>query len=97
MKQNEELTPQMLQMKEASESLLNLVVKNLCETPQKAIVSIVVNGTNSCLICISVDAKDYGKVIGQKGKIVKAIRTLLQAFAGRYRIRFLFEVSETNQ
>jgi len=86
---------QMARMKAASETLLDLIIQNLCEEPQRAVISVIVNGSNSCLISIAVASKDYGKVIGQKGKIVKALRTLLQAFAGRYRIRFLFEVSES--
>ena len=85
------------EMKEATESLLGVVLDTLCEHPDKAQVSVTVNGMNSCLISVAVCEKDYGKVIGQKGKIVKALRTLLQAFAGRYRIRFLFDVSQTSQ
>ena len=87
----------MTEMKEASESLLNLVLSNLCEYPELAIASVVVSGKNACLITVVVDPKDYGKVIGQQGKIVKSLRTILQAFAGKYRVKFLFEVSETPQ
>lgn len=85
------------EMKEASEVLLNVVLKSLCEYPEKSKVEITISGMNSCLISVSVCDQDYGKVIGQKGKIVKALRVLLQAFAGRYRVRFLFDVSETPQ
>jgi len=82
------------QMTLATRTLLELVINNLCDSPNKSDITIDCNGANSCLICVKVSAKDYGKVIGQKGKIVKAIRSLLQAFAGKYRVRFLFEIVE---
>ena len=85
------------EMKDATERLLEIVLGTLCEHPEKAKISVTINGSNSCLISVAVCGTDYGKVIGQKGKIVKALRTLLQAFAGRYRIRFLFDVSEFSQ
>ena len=84
----------MSQMQAASDALLSLLLSNLCQYPENSDVSIIINGTQSCLICLSVDPRDYGKVIGQQGKIIKATRTLLKAFAGKYRVRFLFEITE---
>jgi predicted RNA-binding protein YlqC (UPF0109 family) len=84
------------EMKDATERLLETVLGTLCEHSDYKI-TVTINGTNSCLVSVAVCSSDYGKVIGQKGKIVKALRTLLQAFAGRYRIRFLFDVSEFSQ
>ena len=72
--------------------LLTTVLGVLCEFPERAVVDIKTSSHSSFLIGIKVDPSDYGKVIGQGGEIAKALRTLLRAYAGKHRTKFLFEI-----
>ena len=73
-------------------TLLETVLGVLCEYPQRSIIEIH-NTERAYLINIRVDPSDYGKVIGQGGEIAKALRTLLKAYSGKHRTKFLFEIS----
>ena len=61
-------------------SLLEVVIKNLVDSPEE--VSIEEN-TNAKAICyeVKVAKKDMGKVIGKQGKMAKAIRSIIKAVA----------------
>ena len=78
--------------KDDFQNLLNTVLGVLCEYPEKTVVDIH-DTQSSFLISIKVDPSDYGKVIGHGGEIAKAIRTIIRAYAGKHRIKFLFEIS----
>lgn len=73
-------------------TLLNTVLGVLCEYPERTEVEIQTSGQSSYLISIRVDNSDYGKVIGQGGEIAKALRTIIRAYAGKHRVKFLFEI-----
>ena len=78
-------------MEKATKQLIEVVLDNLCEYPDRAKCD-VQSKNNACLITVSVDPSDYGKVIGQQGRIAKGLRSILQAFAGKFRTKFLFEI-----
>lgn len=74
------------------ETLLNTVLGVLCAYPERTVVEIHTSGQSSFLIGIKVDPSDYGKVIGQGGEIAKALRTIIRAYSGKHRVKFLFEI-----
>ncbi len=60
--------------------MLELLVKNLVDNPNGIEISEKEDGKTTVLE-LKVDPADMGKVIGRQGKIAKAIRTLMKAYA----------------
>lgn len=60
--------------------MLELLVKNLVDNPNGIEISEKEEGKTTTLE-LKVDPSDMGKVIGKQGKIAKAIRTLMKAYA----------------
>ena len=50
------------------------------------------NGADSCMIKISCDKSDIGKIVGRHGKTIMAIRSLVSGAAGRLQKRVSVEV-----
>ena len=60
--------------------MLELLVKNLVDNPDKIDITEKDEGKNLNLE-LRVDPQDMGKIIGRQGKIAKAIRVLMKAYA----------------
>ena len=60
--------------------MLELLVKNLVDNPSAIEISEKEEG-KSLTLELRVDPQDMGKVIGRQGKIAKAIRVLMKAYA----------------
>lgn len=60
--------------------MLEILVKNLVDNPDAIEISEKVDGKVIDLE-LKVDPQDMGKVIGRQGKIAKAIRVLMKAYA----------------
>lgn len=60
--------------------MLELLVKNLVDNPEAIEISEKEEG-KSIILELRVDPQDMGKVIGRQGKIAKAIRVLMKAYA----------------
>jgi predicted RNA-binding protein YlqC (UPF0109 family) len=58
--------------------LVEYIVKSLVDDPASVEVT-VIEGEKSTVLELRTAAEDIGKVIGKHGRIVKAIRTVLQA------------------
>jgi predicted RNA-binding protein YlqC (UPF0109 family) len=58
--------------------LVEYIVKSLVDDPASVEVT-VVEGEKSTILELRTASADIGKVIGKHGRIVKAIRTVLQA------------------
>lgn len=58
--------------------LIEYIAKSLVDEPSAVNVS-VVEGEKSTILELRVAADDIGKVIGKRGRIAKAMRTVLQA------------------
>jgi len=69
------------------------IVKNLVDNPEHVKIN-EIGGTNILIIELSVKKADIGKIIGKRGKIINAIRTLLTSVARRNGIRVTFEIVE---
>ena len=60
--------------------MLEILVKNLVDNPDKIEITEKDEGKTVTLE-LRVDPADMGKVIGRQGKIAKAIRVLMKAYA----------------
>ena len=62
--------------------LLEYLARSLVDNPDGVEVS-TVEGERSIILQLRVDPDDVGKVIGKKGRIAQAMRTLVKASATR--------------
>lgn len=62
------------------EEMLKVLVKDIVDNPDAVSVTTRVEDKTNVLE-LRVDPADMGKVIGRQGKIAKAIRTLMKAYA----------------
>ena len=60
--------------------LLEIIAKNLVDNPEQVSVS-EIKGERSIVLELKVAPDDMGKVIGNLGRIAKAIRTVVKAAA----------------
>ncbi len=74
-------------MKELVETLVKALVKN----PDAVTVTIVRKG-NLEIYQVKVDPDDMGKVIGRKGRIANAIRTVVKAGALRENLKVAVDI-----
>lgn len=76
-------------MKEVLEMIASAIVDN----PNQVKVN-EVEGSKSVILELSVANEDMGKVIGKRGRIAKAIRTVLQAAGTKDDKRVVVEIIE---
>ncbi len=76
-------------MKETIEYLLKMVVSY----PEQLIVNRITKD-NLTILEIIVDPADMGKIIGKQGKVIKAIRTIVNAATIRDKNRTVVEIRE---
>ena len=76
--ENEQMLVNDANMKE----LLEYLAKALVDNPESVEVT-AVEGEKSVILQLRVDPDDVGKVIGKKGRIAQAMRTLVKASANR--------------
>ena len=84
---------QMDQGKESVVEMVEIIARSLVDTPDDVSVE-AVNGTQSCVLELSVHPSDLGKVIGKKGRTAKSIRTLLGAVSMKHSHRYTLEILE---
>lgn len=71
--------------------LVEVIAKALVDTPDEVSVE-VVDGTQSCVVELTVHPSDLGKVIGRRGRTAKSIRTILGAVSMKYGHRYVLEI-----
>ncbi|MBQ2891723.1 MAG: KH domain-containing protein [Bacilli bacterium] len=67
--------------------LLSELIKPLVSRPEEVKVVIVEQSDTSVKVSVSVHKEDLGRVIGRKGRIANAIRTIAHAAAVRDNMR----------
>ena len=72
-------------------NLLIKITQSLVDDPEQVQVDEVVS-SQIIILELRVAKADMGKVIGKQGKTANAIRTLLNAVAGKARKRYMLEI-----
>ncbi|MDR0602305.1 MAG: KH domain-containing protein [Treponema sp.] len=62
--------------------LIEYIAKSLVDEPDSVEVN-VVEGEKSTILELRVSPSDMGKIIGKRGRIAKAMRTVLQASSSK--------------
>lgn len=73
--------------------LIEYVAKSLVDIPDQVSVS-EVEGEQTVILELRVAPGDLGKVIGKQGRIVKAMRIILQAASAKAQKRVVLEIIE---
>jgi predicted RNA-binding protein YlqC (UPF0109 family) len=71
--------------------LVEYIAKSLVDNPDKVSIK-EIEGDKSIIIELSVAEEDMGQVIGKKGRIAKAVRTLVKAAATKENKRVIVEI-----
>jgi len=71
--------------------LVEIMAKALVDNPDQLEVSEIAGG-DTLVIELRPAKEDIGKIIGKKGRNVQAMRTLLNAAAGKLRKRVVLEI-----
>jgi uncharacterized protein len=74
-----------------SAELLDHLARQLVDSPDDVRVERV-EDANGVVLRLHVAPDDVGKVIGRKGRIARALRTVVRASGARRRERFLLEI-----
>jgi uncharacterized protein len=75
------------------QELLLYMVQQLVDVPTLVAVS-ATHGQYTLILKVRVGPSDLGKVVGKKGRIADALRTILSAAAGKQGKRALIEIIE---
>ena len=67
------------------------IVKNLVDDRESVTIT-ETDGGQGMVIALGVEKSDIGKVIGKRGRTIRAIRTLLTSVASRHGIRVHLEI-----
>lgn len=73
------------------EEMLKTLVKNLVDYPDKIEITSKTEDKETTLQ-LRVDPSDMGKVIGRQGKIAKAIRALMKAYATKQGVKINVDI-----
>ena len=73
--------------------LITEIVQALVDHPEEVFVN-EVGGSHTTVLEVRVAKTDIGKIIGKQGRTAQAIRTVLNAAAGKTRQRYLLEIIE---
>jgi hypothetical protein len=76
--------------------LVKMIVQALVDYPEKIEVT-AIEGHMSTVIEVRTGPGDMGKLVGKQGRTADALRTLLVAFGGRYKRRFILEIIDSRE
>lgn len=74
--------------------LLEYIVKNLVKNPDKVLVETEEKEEKTVLI-LKVDSEDMGRIIGKEGRIIRAIREIINAYAMKESKKVTVSVEES--
>ena len=74
-------------------NFVKFIVQALVDNPEQVIVD-EIKGNQSSVIELRVAREDTGKVIGKKGQMANALRTIIYAASAKERKRTLLEIVE---
>ncbi len=71
--------------------LVEVLAKSLVDNPDQVLVTEKLEG-DSIILELKVADSDMGKVIGKRGRIAKALRTVLKAAASKDKQKVMLEI-----
>jgi predicted RNA-binding protein YlqC (UPF0109 family) len=71
--------------------LVEYIARSLVSHPDAVVVR-EINGNDAVILELSVARDDKGRVIGRRGRVANAMRTLLSVAAGKQGKRILLEI-----
>lgn len=71
--------------------LLEYIARSLVDNPDAVVIN-EIEGQQSVILELKVAPEDMGKVIGKQGRIAKAIRTVVKAYATKENKRVVVEI-----
>jgi len=74
--------------------LIENIAKSLADAPSQVRVD-EIEGTNSVVLELHVAPEDMGRIIGRKGRVANAMRTLLRVLAAKQGKRVTLEIVES--
>lgn len=74
--------------------LLEYLVKNLVTNPDKVVVSEEQKEDSKLVLHLSVDSSDMGRIIGKEGRIIRAIREIINSYGMKNSQKVLVDVEE---
>jgi len=75
-------------------AVLDYVVRQLVDEPDSVVIDCVERSSKSVEYRVHVDPSDMGRVIGKRGHVAKAVRTLVRAAAAREGVEASVEIVE---
>ena len=74
--------------------LLEYLVKNLVTNPDKVVVREEQKEDSKLMLHLSVDSSDIGRIIGKEGRIIRAIREIINSYVMKNSKKVLVNVEE---
>lgn len=74
--------------------LLEYLVKNLVTNPDKVVVREEEKEDSKLMLHLSVDSSDMGRIIGKEGRIIRAIREIINSYGMKNSKKVLVNVEE---
>ncbi len=74
--------------------LLEYIVKNLVKNPDKVSIQ-VEEKEGKTVLNLNVDSEDIGRVIGKEGRLIRAIREVINAYAMKESKKVMVSVDES--
>lgn len=74
--------------------LLEYLVKNLVTNPDKVVVREEQKENSKLMLHLSVDSSDMGRIIGKEGRIIRAIREIINSYGMKNSKKVLVNVEE---
>jgi len=73
--------------------LISTIARAIVDNPEQVSVT-EIEGAHTSVLELKVAKSDMGKVIGKKGKTVRAIRTVLSGVSGKAKKRVVLDILE---
>lgn len=74
--------------------LLEYLVKNLVTNPDKVVVREEQKEDSKLMLHLNVDSSDMGRIIGKEGRIIRAIREIINSYGMKNSKKVLVNVEE---
>lgn len=74
--------------------LLEYLVKNLVTNPDKVVVREEQKEDSKLMLHLSVDSSDMGRIIGKEGRIIRAIREIINSYGMKNSKKVLVNVED---